>query len=221
MSTRENTYGGPTILDINTGFIRDSNGVENLFTRDNDIYSSDDFNHYGRIIKKLKDIVSSTFKLDIDNLYFTAPTFITRLDGNSSWSPLEIHDEYWHIHADMSNTPHYHYSGLLYMSNYDIDFTGGRFIFTSSSSDLDEKYIQHVIEPRIGRVVMFTSGEENLHRVERLTSGERYVLSFWFTCDEDRQFEIFLDGKKHTTFSHRIRQNQQQKRKQTTKQKDL
>jgi hypothetical protein len=24
---------------------------------------------------------------EIDDLYFTAPTFITRLDGNTSWSP--------------------------------------------------------------------------------------------------------------------------------------
>jgi hypothetical protein len=36
-----------------------------------------------------------------------------------------IHDEYWHPHADRNNTPHYHYSGLLYMSDYGKDFTGG------------------------------------------------------------------------------------------------
>lgn len=31
-----------------------------------------------------------TFK--IDDLYFTAPTFITRLDGNDSWSPEGSND---------------------------------------------------------------------------------------------------------------------------------
>jgi hypothetical protein len=43
------SIGGPTILDINTGYIRDSLGVENLFSKSNDIYSADDFATYARI----------------------------------------------------------------------------------------------------------------------------------------------------------------------------
>ena len=77
--------GGPTILDINTGYIRDTIGLENLFSRSQSTYSSEDFSHYGAIIKKLKDLVVETFH--ISDLHFTAPTFITRLDGNSSWAP--------------------------------------------------------------------------------------------------------------------------------------
>ena len=38
---------------------------------------------------------------------------------------LGVHDEYWHLHVDMNNTAHYHYSGLLYLSTYQTDFTGG------------------------------------------------------------------------------------------------
>jgi hypothetical protein len=41
----------------------------------------------------------------------------------------------------------------------------------------------------------------------------RYVLAFWFTCDESKKFEIFLDGKKHIAFSHKIREGFRQKRK--------
>lgn len=68
---------------------------------------------------------------------------------------------------------------------------------------------------------MFTSGAENTHFVERVTNGQRFVLSFWFTCDPSRQFEIFLDGKKHTLFSHGVREKIQanQSAKQTGKQK--
>lgn len=40
---------------------------------------------------------------------------------------LGDHDEYWHPHVDRNNTPHYHYSGLLYMSTYKEDFDGGDF----------------------------------------------------------------------------------------------
>ncbi len=86
MATRL-SYGGPTILDINTGYIRDSNGLDNLFNRDEQFFSAKDFENYGNIIKKLKNLVSSTFGLDENSVYFTAPTFITRLDGNSTWEP--------------------------------------------------------------------------------------------------------------------------------------
>lgn len=113
MSHRK-AVGGPTILDINTGsltlslrnsyplttlrnfllttirpyrtgYIRDTVGIENLFVKPRPIYTTADFTHYGTIIRKLKDIVMQTFS--VSDLYFTAPTFITRLDGNSSWTP--------------------------------------------------------------------------------------------------------------------------------------
>lgn len=63
------------------------------------------------------------------------------------------------------------------------------------------------MEPRVGRVVIFTAGHENTHFVERVQSGQRFVLSFWFTCERTKEFEIFLDGKAHTTFSHRVRES--------------
>ena len=45
----------------------------------------------------------------------------------SAHYPAEgVHDEYWHPHVDGENTQHYHYSGLLYMSSYNVDFTGGQ-----------------------------------------------------------------------------------------------
>lgn len=214
-----NNSGGPTILDINTGYIRDTNGLDNLFLKKIDVFSDDDFAHYGRIISKLKQTVADTFK--ISQLYFTAPTFITRLDGDIPWNPQEMHDEYWHPHADHNNTAHYHYSGLLYMSTYGEHFTGGRFKFIDSNFELfstqpadgslslatpTEQDVQLEVQPRTGRAVIFTAGHENTHLVERLQSGQRFVLSFWFTCDPKREFEIFLDGKAHTTFSHKMRE---------------
>ena len=64
--------------------------------------------------------------------------------------------------------------------------------------------IEDIIEPKAGRVAIFSSGSENTHHVERVTSGDRYVLAFWFTCDEEKEFEIFLDGAKHMEFSKKI-----------------
>jgi hypothetical protein len=198
--------GGPTILDINTGYIRDTYGLQNLFENATTTgeFTEGDFGRYGFIINKLKTVLESSFA--IDSLYFTAPTFITRLDGRAEWEPQEIHDEYWHSHIDRNNTPHYHYSGLLYMSTYLEEFTGGRLVFLD---DAEEPEL--IVEPRAGRVALFTSGE-NLHRVERVTSGTRFVLAFWFTCDQRREFEIFLDGKKHIQFGKKVRDSILQKR---------
>lgn len=84
MATRPN-IGGPTILDINTGYIRDSAGLENLFMQSQTVFSSDDFSHYGRIIRRLREEIMDTFSLS--NVYFTAPTFITRIDSTKNWSP--------------------------------------------------------------------------------------------------------------------------------------
>ena len=211
LDKREGVRGGPSIVDINTGYIRDSNGLVNMFASDESVYTSEDFRVYGSIIKRLKEEVESTFENVVT--YFTAPTFITRLDGNSSWEPQEPHDEYWHAHSDMANTAHYFYSGLLYLSDFEVDFTGGRFLFLShNSSSGDDVYVpdddytvDSVVEPRRGRVVVFTAGEENMHRVERVTSGERFVLSFWFTCDQRKEFQIFLDGKMHLAFANKVK----------------
>lgn len=84
MSTRPN-IGGPTILDINTGYIRDSAGLENLFMKSQTVFTSEDFSHYGRIIRRLREEIMKTFSLS--NVYFTAPTFITRIDSTKNWSP--------------------------------------------------------------------------------------------------------------------------------------
>lgn len=70
----------------------------------------------------------------------------------------------------------------MYLSDYEIDFDGGRLIFLDNFS---EKWKRNnvTMEPRKGRVVMFTSGAENTHYVERVTRGTRYALTIAFTCD--------------------------------------
>lgn len=73
------------------------------------------------------------------------------------------------------------------------------------SSLVTDEDVELAIEPRAGRVVIFTAGMENTHYVERVLSGQRFVLSFWFTCNRNREFPIFLDGKAHTAFSQKIR----------------
>lgn len=41
------------------------------------------------------------------------------------------------------------------------------------------------LPPPPGRVSFFTSGSENLHRVEKVHWGTRYAITIAFTCNPD------------------------------------
>lgn len=47
--------------------------------------------------------------------------------------------------------------------------------------------MNRTIDPKEGRVTVFTSGPENKHRVEPVTGGTRYALTMGFTCDPSKR----------------------------------
>lgn len=75
----------------------------------------------------------------------------------------------------------FHYTSLIYLNDYGVDFKGGRFNFIDVEAN---KTI--VVEPRKGRLSAFTSGAENPHFVERVQSGTRYAITVSFTCDKSK-----------------------------------
>lgn len=187
---------GPTIFDVNSGYVMAPGAdLSNIYLKDPEsrLFSGRDFELYRRVIRDLKTTVEQAFDRQ---LYFTAPTFVARLSGeNASWSPSSPHDEYWHPHVDKANTAHYEYSGLLYLSDYGVDFQGGLFEF------LDERNRSSLqVQPRKGRLLLFSASKENRHRVRRVTEGVRFALSFWFACDARFEFADFLDGKAHLRY---------------------
>lgn len=132
---------------------------------------------------------------------------------------------------DRNNTPHYDYSGLIYLTTHGDDFVGGEFEFidevdgepgpddhdprgTPASRAIEAStaypeiavpapgthWVNHTILPRAGRLLVFSSGAENLHRVRPVLGGTRVVLSMWYSCDKDREFDTFLDGAPHAAF---------------------
>lgn len=81
----------------------------------------------------------------------------------------------------------FHYTSLLYLNEYQRDFQGGRFIFLDENK-ADNVTLHSLIEPKRGRVSVFTSGAENLHHIEKVTEGTRYAMTISFTCN--RKFAI-------------------------------
>ncbi|XP_063539629.1 2-oxoglutarate and iron-dependent oxygenase domain-containing protein 3-like isoform X2 [Cydia strobilella] len=168
--------GGASILDLHSGAMSKGQYFVNFYKIPelNNVFDESDFNAYRVVKEKIKHSVAHHFGVSPDLLYLTHPTFFSEITSKEA---VTVHDEYWHPHVDKETYKSFHYTTLLYLGDYGKDFEGGRFVF------IDEKY-NRTLEPRKGRVSMFTSGAENLHYVEKVTSGIRYAITVSFTCDQ-------------------------------------
>ncbi|KAM6049689.1 2-oxoglutarate and iron-dependent oxygenase domain-containing protein 3 isoform 4-T4 [Theristicus caerulescens] len=124
---------------------------------------------------RIQQRIAQAFGISSASMYLTKPTFFSRINSTEAKT---THDEYWHPHVDKVTYGSFDYTSLLYLSDYTEDFGGGRFVFMDAGSN-------KTIEPRAGRVSFFTSGSENLHRVEKVHWGTRYAITISFTCNPD------------------------------------
>ena len=170
--------GGASILDLHSGALSHGDNFINLYKTHPDVFSQKDFETYRNIKDRVKAAVAEHFNLDNDQLYLSHPTFFSEL---TSIPAVTLHDEYWHPHIDKETYPSFHFTSLLYLSDYKRDFAGGRFIFIDEHAKANR-----TIEPREGRVSAFTSGVENRHYVEPVSGGTRYALTMGFTCDKSK-----------------------------------
>lgn len=167
--------GGASILDLHSGALSHGNSFVNIFKLEEakHIFTTQDFNIYSHVKNKIHHAIADHFGINRNGLYLTHPTFFSRITPAPAQT---VHDEYWHPHIDKETYESFHYTSLLYLTDYGYNFDGGRFIFV-------DKDANKTVEPRSGRVSAFTSGSENLHFVERVTKGTRYAITVSFTCD--------------------------------------
>ncbi|KAG6801109.1 2-oxoglutarate and iron-dependent oxygenase domain-containing protein 3 [Apis mellifera caucasica] len=170
--------GGASILDLHSGALSKGQGFIDIYTlsETKKIFNSSDFAIYKTIKTKIQHAIAHNFGIPSNKIFLTKPTFFSRM---TNLSAKTIHDEYWHPHIDKETYKSFHYTTLLYLNDFGRDFEGGRFVF------IDKNNVKTVIEPRKGRLSMFTSGSENLHAVEKVQSGIRYALTISFTCNPD------------------------------------
>eukprot|EP01137_Pigoraptor_chileana_P008553 Opistho-2@55543 len=188
--------GGPTIFDLNSGTLSKGRKFVNLYAAHpiHTLFTADELKVYGDVMLRIKAAASREFGLSSDDaLHLTGPTFFSRISNGSALTP---NDEYWHNHVDKETYGSFAYTSLLYLNDYGADFEGGRFLFSDDPASDSDRNTQKgevggpertlAVEPRKGRVSLFTSGAENVHRVERVTAGTRYALTIAFTCDSTR-----------------------------------
>jgi len=168
--------GGASILDLHSGALSKGTDFINLykFADHRNILTDGDYKVYRDVKDKILQTMAMEFGSFPNKLYLTHPTFFSKL--NSKPAKTE-HDEYWHKHVDKETYESFHYTSLVYLTDYGKDFWGGEFVF------VDKKY-NMTIQPKLGRLSIFTSGSENPHYVEKVTSGERYALTVSFTCNK-------------------------------------
>ncbi|KAF5272521.1 hypothetical protein FQR65_LT17363 [Abscondita terminalis] len=124
-----------------------------------EVFNAADLVAYKIVKAKIQHAIAETFQIDQDSLHLTHPTFFSRINNLEAKT---VHDEYWHVHVDKDVYESFHYTSLLYLSNFGKDFQGGRLIFLESPKN------NVTLEPRKGRVAMFSSGRENPHYVEKV-----------------------------------------------------
>ncbi|XP_074032949.1 2-oxoglutarate and iron-dependent oxygenase domain-containing protein 3 [Leptinotarsa decemlineata] len=171
--------GGATILDLHSGALSLEDKFVNFYeqNKDSKILTASDMAVYQFVRAKIQSAIADSFAIDSNSIHLTYPTFFSRL---SNADPKSRNDEYWHEHIDKRTYESFHYTSLLYLNDYGRDFKGGRFVFTD---DISKPTKNTTVEPRKGRVLMFTSGSENPHFVERVSEGLRYAITVSFTCD--------------------------------------
>lgn len=192
--------GGASILDLHSGALSKDTQFINIYKipEAKQIFSAEHINTYKHVKDKIQQAVSENFKINKDSLFLTHPTFFSRLTNETAKT---IHDEYWHPHVDKETYSSFHYTTLLYLTDFGKDFTGGRFVFIDSDGKHNKTNVY--IEPKRGRVSGFTSGAENVHQVEQVTAGVRYAITISFTCNKehamgDPQFSLEEDSEADT-----------------------
>ncbi|KFB39316.1 AGAP009177-PA-like protein [Anopheles sinensis] len=174
--------GGASILDLHSGALSKGTQFINVYRlpEAKKLFTSQHINVYRHVKDKVQKAVADNFRLNVDALHLTHPTFFSRLTNGTAKT---IHDEYWHAHVDKETYNSFHYTTLLYLTDYGKDFAGGRFVFIDNEGKHNRTNVY--IEPKRARVSGFTSGGENMHHVEQVTSGVRYAITISFTCDRE------------------------------------
>lgn len=174
--------GGASILDLHSGALSQDESFVNIYKlpEAKGFLNEEALAAYRHVRRKIAQSICDKFAIDPNSLHLTHPTFFSRIDNGTAKT---IHDEYWHPHVDKETYSSFHYTSLLYLSDYQRDFHGGRFIFVDENK-AENKTLYSSIEPKRGRVSVFTSGAENLHHIEKVTEGTRYAITISFTCNK-------------------------------------
>ena len=149
------------------------------------------------LISEMVPWVLQTISRDynIRDLGLTGPLLISRISSEGQNLSQEDNLDYTSSHVDLyaykvmvmvqfSNKKKklfqetlIHMTSILYLQEPP---DGGWLLFEASPGQAGQQ-----VRPVLGRLVTFTSGEENTHSVEEVRVGVRVAITMFWTCDQD------------------------------------
>ena len=213
--------GPVTLIDLVSGALSYQDRFINafpLFARQQTFFPLPALSLYLQLTSTIRTHIHRTLNLTFP-LYLTRPSFIAQISAHKPF--LTTHDEYFHPHVDLHQYGSFDFTALIYLSEWGEDFTGGEFVFTdtkrgerqSSGEEAEVKAggdarvegpsvggagssVEEVeVRPSRGGVLYFTSGEENVHYVRKVVTGQRSTLTIAFTKNEEASVEAQLHEK--------------------------
>jgi len=190
--------GPPSILDLHSGVVSQEDHFVDIYKLIASLnlslfFERSEIELLDRIQNEIRQTIKSEFNLE--KLYLTSPTFFSRITGGKK--AITPNDEYWHVHVDKEQYGSFEYTGLLYLSEQNVNFKGGSFVFIGTE---ENKKLNQTVQPKVGRFLTFTSGAENPHHVQKILEGTRYALTISFTCDKRKAVTNFLDRAKNLVY---------------------
>lgn len=82
--------------------------------------------------------------------------------------------------VDQVNVADYEFSSLLYLNTVSTEHSVSANSFQGAWFAFNDEDCDRLVAPRAGRLLAFTSGFENLHQVQPIRNGNRFVLAAWF-----------------------------------------
>lgn len=134
---------------------------------------------------KVRDRIFRAAKhhFNVKDMYIEASIFNIRMPGemfvfnSTEWSHgVHVDNCVLQIRTNMTcqhnpKTFQRHFTAILYLNAFEH---GGELRFIDGGS-------QQTVKPTSSRLVLFTSGPENVHGVSKLLGGERFTFSLWFS----------------------------------------
>jgi len=180
--------GAPSVVDLHSEIISYKEAFVNLtelMQFKSLKFTPKQVEAYSAVRRQLRQLVAQQFGIDPESLQHDM-TFFSHINGSKT--AHTTHDEYWHSHIDTEQYGTFAYTSLLYLNTQDEDFHGGEFIFEATPNKKDTEVM--AVEPKAGRVVLFSSDAENPHKVLNVSQGVRMALTAAFTCSKEQASSI-------------------------------
>lgn len=127
-----------------------------------------------RVLERIRRLAAVTFEVDRSRIRFSSH-FVSKITAERAATDSAVH-------SDESSFGTFHFSAVLWLNTYKADFDGGRIVFFDGANGT-EPWVR--VQPKAGRLALFTSGWENAHRVEPVVGGERWSIPVFMEVTPD------------------------------------